>query len=623
MNLPEKDFSPSQTDFTEIDSRTEIAELKARVAELERMLQEKTEAYSAVSRNANKVWQRESDEKIRFALEAAGIGTWEWNIPKNEVQWSRNTITVLGLSPTTFKGTYEGFIEVIHPLDQPLVRQAVQRAIDELSNFEVEFRVMRPDGSIRWYAGKGKVISQETGQAARLLGVNYDIHDLKHATESLGFLVDASHTLTASLDYHTTLQQLAALAVPKLADWCMVFVQESPDEVKQLSVTHSDPARVAWALDFQKDYPYDKETGRRLQKDILQIIRTGLPQFLPEMSDEMLKGIAIDETHLRFMREMGPRSKIAVPLIARNRTLGVISFISSFESGRNYGLADLELAQELARQAGQAIDNSWLYRQAQEAIQAQRELDHLKDQFLSIASHELRTPLTTIKGYSQILQRDLNRREANQPNGSAASLREVRILNNVVNQVGRMENLVSEMLDVSRIQSGQFELKRSPDLDLNEVVRCVVEQQQDAANDHPLLFQPASVRLTGNWDEGRLEQVLNNLINNALKYSPAGEPVVVGLYPAENAAEVVTWVRDQGIGISPEHQAHIFDRFYRARTPMNVNVDGLGLGLFICHETISQHGGRMWLESVLGQGSTFYFSLPLSTAEMGGTEVGS
>lgn len=613
MNSAEKDLS-----LSELDQQTEVAVLQARVAELELLLKEKVVTEST-TRNADKVWQRESDEKIRFALEASGIGTWEWNILNDEVKWSRNTASVLGLLPGTFRGTYDGLLEIIHPVDREKVQQAIQAAIDELGYFEVEFRVVRPDDSVRWFAGKGKVINQETGQAARLLGVIYDIHDLKHAMESLGFLVEASHTLTASLDYHITLQQLATLAVPKLADWCMVFVQESPGELRQLSVTHADPARIDWALNFQRDYPYDEKRGRELQKEVLRVLHTGEPQYLPEMTDEYFVSIAVDEIHLRFMREMGPRSKIAVPLIARNRTLGVISFITSFESGRNYGPSDLEMVQELARQAGQAVDNAWLYRQAQEAIESQRELDHLKDQFLSIASHELRTPLTTIKGYSQILQRDMARRAAaNADQPGANNAREIRILSNMVNQVDRMETLVSEMLDVSRIQSGQFVLKRSPGIDLEEVIRRIVEQQQDAAADHHLSFQPATEKFIGTWDEGRLEQVLNNLINNALKYSATGSPVDIGFYPAGDN-EVVVWVRDNGIGIGPEHQTHIFDRFYRARTPMNVNVDGLGLGLFISYETITRHGGRMWLESELGKGSVFYFSLPLE----GGTEVAS
>ena len=172
------------------------------------------------------------------------------------------------------------------------------------------------------------------------------------------------------------------------------------------------------------------------------------------------------------------------------------------------------------------------------SIQAQRELDHLKDQFLSIASHELRTPLTTIKGYSQILHRDLLRlRASDLLITDPANSRELRILTNVVGQVGRMEILINEMLDISRIQSGQFRLKIVPGVNLNTVVRRVVEQQQDADNDHPLLFQPGTVELIGNWDENRLEQVLNNLIGNALKYSDAGLPVEIGLDYGETTNE--------------------------------------------------------------------------------------
>ncbi|MBN9387991.1 MAG: PAS domain-containing protein [Chloroflexi bacterium] len=631
------DVSAKKNLFADVDPTkpatnpaTEIAALKERVAELEALLREKNEANlspfrfeKASSKPNQEVWQRESDEQVRFALEAAGIGTWEWNVIKNEVKWSANMAGIFGLTNGATPQTYDEYLDLIHPGDRQDFVQAVRQAIKDKENFEVQFRVIRAGGAYHWNIGKGKIITGDNGQPLRLLGVIYDINDFKHTTEALRFLVDASHTLTSSLDYETNLQQLAALAVPRFADWCMVFVQETDGEIKQVAVRHSDPARTAWALEFQSHYPYNTRIGRSLLKEIIQVAQTGQPQYLPEMPDGLLKGVAIDPVHLEWMRELGPRSKIAVPLVARNRIFGVISFITSHESGRNYTLADFELAQELARQVGQAIDNSWLYRQAQESIEIQRQLDRLKDQFLSIASHELRTPLTTIKGYSQILQRDLLRlRTGNQPVLDQSTSRSVRILSNLVGQVGRMEILINEMLDISRIQSGQFHLKLTGGIILNEVVRRIVEQQQDADPDRPILFQPNTFELEGMWDENRLEQVINNLISNAIKYSEPGKPVEVGVGYATITNEAVVWVRDEGIGISAEHQNQIFDRFYRVRTPMNVSVDGLGLGLYISFETIKQHGGHMWLESAPGEGSTFYFSLPLpDEARPGGTEV--
>lgn len=626
MNSPQEEFLPSQSTSTrvEVEHALELVALKARVTELERLLNQNGSLKNEPSnlpvilpQSSDKVLNQKSEEQARFILEAAGISTWEWNITRNEVKWSDNTAALLGLPQKAFRGSGDAILEFIHPLDKPVLAEAIDNALREKGYFEVEMRVLREDGSIRWFICKGKVLCQGPGQNTLVLGVNYDIHHLKHVTESLRFLVEANHTLTASLDYQQTLKDLAALAVPNLADWCMVFIQENQDEIKQLAVIHSDPVKVEWALQFQKNYFVDKDTREKLQKDIIQVMRTGKPQFLPEMTDETLEEIAIDNKHLQFMQEMGPRSKMALPLISRNRTLGVISFIVTSESGRNYTSDDLKLAQQLANLAGQAIDNAWLYRQAQEAIQTQLELDHHKDNFLSIASHELRTPLTTIKGYSQILHRNLTRQEASKAPGDSAINRELRILDNIVNQVGRMDSLISEMLDISRIQSGQFELKRTYNVDINALIRRVVEQQQDSANGHPITLQTNNAKCPGFWDEGRLEQVLNNLISNALKYSSAGMPVEVGVKISPVQNEVIVWVRDEGIGISPEHQRHIFDRFYRARTPMNVNVDGLGLGLFISYETVTQHRGRMWLESVPGRGSTFFFALPLG----GGTEV--
>lgn len=635
MDFSVKKVTPSNFDQTNStpDPYGEIAALKKRVAELEELLRQKNgttqlnqplfQFEKASSNPGQEIWQRESDEQVRFALEAAGIGTWEWNVIKNEVKWSANMAAIFGLPYGAPPQTYDDFLKLVHPDDRPNFINAVRQALIDKSYFENEFRVIRPGDAFNWHIGKGKVIAAEDGQPVRLIGVIYDINDFKHNAATLRFLVDASHTLTTSLDYETNLRQLAALAVPSFADWCMVFIQETEGDIKQLAVVHSDPAKAAWALEFQSHYPYDTEIGRSLLKEIRRVAQTGQPQFLPEMPDVMLLGLSVDDVHFEWMRELGPRSKIAVPLVARNRILGVISFITSRESGRNYTYADFELAQELARQVGQAIDNSWLYRAAQDSIEAQRELDKIKDQFLSIASHELRTPLTTIKGYSQILQRDLVRLNSeNQSLFDHPTSRILRILSNLVGQVGRMDLLINEMLDISRIQSGQFRMKCTENLNLNTIVKRVVEQQQDADPERPFYFKSCPFELTGSWDETRLEQVINNLINNALKYSEPGQLIEIGVDHAATTGEGVVWVRDHGIGISPEHQAHIFDRFYRVRTPMNVSVDGLGLGLFISYETVRQHRGRMWLESALEKGSTFYFSLPLTgPGGAGGTEV--
>jgi signal transduction histidine kinase len=239
--------------------------------------------------------------------------------------------------------------------------------------------------------------------------------------------------------------------------------------------------------------------------------------------------------------------------------------------------------------------------------QEMERLNRLKDEFLSLASHELRTPLTSIKGNAEILQRNLKRssKEEDQITGIGQTQH---ILDSIIHQVKRLTGIINEMLDITRIHSEQFELRSRRNVNIVELVRQVVEQH-NVTTDHPITLETQQEEVQVSCDEARIEQVLSNLISNAIKYSPAEKPVVIGI--ERTGDEVIVAVRDEGHGMSEEQQAHVFERFYRAHSEENDTVEGLGLGLYIAHEIITQHGGRICVESKSGKGSTFYFSLPL------------
>lgn len=246
-------------------------------------------------------------------------------------------------------------------------------------------------------------------------------------------------------------------------------------------------------------------------------------------------------------------------------------------------------------------------------IDDQKQLDNLKDLFVSIASHELRTPLTLVNGYAQALrrnvakQRDSKTDPANLEKFLDKSLRSV---SNIIEQADQIDDLIRQLLDFSRVQNGKLELDYSQDVNLIELVQRVVEQQSQITQDHTLKLQVSQSSVIGTFDKGRIKQVLNNLISNAVKYSPANTDVLVGV--EQQAETVLVWVRDHGYGINFADQNHIFDSFYRVRTRQNRRVEGLGLGLYITHDIVVQHGGRIWLESKPGEGSTFYIILPLA-----------
>lgn len=435
----------------------------------------------------------------------------------------------------------------------------------------------------------------------------------------LAFLAEASEILNASLDYQTTLHNLAHLLVPRQADWCSVDMLAEDGRLERLAVAHVDPTRVAWAHELHRRYPPDMNA----QSGVARAIRTGQPEIYPVITEEMLTQAAEDAEQLSILRQVGFSSLMIVPMMSLGRSLGAITFVWA-ESGYHYGDSELNFAVDLAHRAAMAVENSRLYREAQEAVQVQKELDYYKNLFLSTATHELRTPLTSVKGYAQLLDRAFKKlRDSDTPPDPQVFRedldRHIRSVEMVVWQVERMNRLIAELLDFSRLDNDKFVLDRANQLNLADVINRVVEQMTAIGDTQPVILDLPKAPVLGYWDESRLEQVLINLLGNAFKYSPKDHPVTVGLElrrsPASNRPEALVWVQDNGIGIDQEHQANIFERFYRVRNGNTARIDGLGLGLYISHEIVTRHDGRMWLESQPGLGSTFYFTLPLESSQ--------
>ncbi len=296
------------------------------------------------------------------------------------------------------------------------------------------------------------------------------------------------------------------------------------------------------------------------------------------------------------------QSAMFVPMVARERVLGFIG-LDQAEAAHHFTEVEQRLMQGIADMIALALENAALLESNTRAASLV-EANRLKDEFLGIASHELKTPMTTIQGYVQVL-----RRRASQENMDKAAL--IRVVDTINDQTRRMNRLVDELLDISRIEAGRLEIHREV-VDLEQLLIQVVEQQQmtnDQVAIHLRVGENAThLKVVG--DEARLQQVALNLLSNALKYSPEGGSVSVGLQREDNAA--VVSVRDQGVGISEEEQAHLFERFFRTEGARQSGVSGLGLGLYIASSIVMQHGGRMWVASQPGQGSAFFFSVPLA-----------
>lgn len=411
--------------------------------------------------------------------------------------------------------------------------------------------------------------------------------DRRRAEESTRFLSEASAVLATSLDYELTLQRLASLSVPFLGDWCAIDIVQQDRPYRRMATAHVDPGKASLIAEVQERWPPDPNHSSGYPK----VLRTGEPELHPDIPPSRLQEAADDPDHARYLEMLGYLSMICVPLNARGRVLGAMTFVIAGGS-RRFGERDFELAKDLGRRAGQAIDNAILLRQADDAVLA-------RDEFLSVASHELRTPLTAL----HLLVRTLRA-----PDGSPAELTPEK-LEIAERQVQRMSKLVNQLFDLSRVTSGQLGLELE-EVDLSSIARDVAARMAAEAFEAGCVISvrtPAPV--VGHWDRFRLEQIATNLVSNALKFG-RGKPLEISV--EDRGTEARLTVRDGGIGILPEHADRIFERFSRA-TPGR-RYEGLGLGLYIVRQILDALRGRISVESEPGKGALFVVDLPKSSA---------
>jgi signal transduction histidine kinase len=333
------------------------------------------------------------------------------------------------------------------------------------------------------------------------------------------------------------------------------------------------------------------------------VMSTAESRLVPEVTAELLAGLAPEPADRALLERLEPRSYLAVPLRARGAVLGVLTLVSS-RPDRRYDATDLGFAEELARRAGFAVDNARLYSRTQEAVR-------LRDDFLSVASHELRTPLTTLQLQLQSLLAAVHKGKPTLVNPKDESK-----LNRAVRSTERLCDLVDTLVDVSRIASGNLPMSRVA-VDLGVSARQVVARLAEESRrvESPLRIieegqisegaEPARA-IRGHWDRERIEQMIGNLLSNALKYG-AGKPIDVELTSDGVWAEVT--VRDQGMGIAPADLERIFGRFERAVSVRNYG--GLGLGLYMTREIAERLGGSVRAESKPGEGAAFTIRLPI------------
>ncbi|HEX7124828.1 MAG TPA: ATP-binding protein, partial [Thermodesulfobacteriota bacterium] len=446
----------------------------------------------------------------------------------------------------------------------------------------------------------GQLADHVNAMAARLEAArdreSRAVAEARAARDRLAFLAGASTQIGASLDYEATLRAVAHLVVPVLADGCLVDLADPDHATRPFAAAHVDPAREALLQALHAGS--DEVHGPR---PAVAAFHSGKPELVPDVTDVWMESVSQDARQLDLLRRLGLVSCMAVPLVARGRTVGVVTFLSS---SRRYGSEDLQLATELAQRAAVAVDNARLFRAAQEAIRQAQGAIRSRDAFLARASHELRTPLTSALGNVRLLRKAV-----------AGSLKEPpdALIAVAVRNLEQMAALIEDLLDASKLAAGQEHLALAP-VDLGAVLASSADVVAAQAREKGVTLDiapGASRPVLG--DRLKLEQVFTNLLVNAVKFTPVGGRVQVSAC-VEGGAAVVR-VRDTGEGIDADELERIFEPFYQAR---RVAADerprrrrGAGLGLAICRQIVMLHGGRIWAESEgLGRGSVFVVRIP-------------
>jgi len=545
-----------------------------------------------------------------LALDMLAIADFTGTFKQLNPSWERT----LGFSDDEL--TARPLLEFVHPDDREATGEqlAALRAGAPITYFENRFAAKA--GGYRWLGWTAAPFAAE--------GLVYifarDLTERRHAEEERvklireqtaraaaeaserrsTFLAEAGVALTSSLDVGETLAKLVHLAVPTLADWCVIDVLDEHGRPRRLAVGHARPEDEALAEEVKGFAP--SLDGRSPEA---RLLHPGESAVLIGDARERLAELAEDDGHRALLERLGPRSLMVVPIVSRERTLGVMSLLST-TSGRVFARDDLDLAEELGRRAALAVDNARLYRASQDARAGAEKANRAKDEFLATLSHELRTPLTPILGWTVMLR-----------SGTLDPTAIQRGLEVIERNVRAQTQLIGDLLDVSRIITGKLRLEVSP-IAVVPVVEAGVEAVRSSAEAKEITLGmelPAEVpTIVG--DPDRLQQVVWNLVSNAVKFTPQGGRIDVRLRQEDSSLSLS--VTDNGKGIEPEFLPHVFERFRQADSTSTRSHGGLGLGLAIVRHLVELHGGTVHAESGgIGQGSTFTVRLPLTTALAG------
>ena len=544
---------------------------------------------------------RESEERLRLAVAAGELGIWDWNIESNQIVWSERIFDMYGVRARTPAVSIEEFLRtVVIDEDRQRVREAILTAMRDGTSYGVEFRV-KVDGRYRWITSRGTVIRDATGRAVRMIGASHDTTDRvdrltaeRAGRERLELLARAGDLLSSALDPEATLRAIAGALVPTVVDWCRIDLVDDAGGVRHVFSHHADPEIARRGSEVASAY----QSPASVVGSVAWVAATARPfAAVIDASDLELLPPALAS----FLAEVRIQSTLMVPLVARGRTLGVLTVLNESYRPRPLGDEDIPLFTELAQRAALALDNARLYAEAEAARREAETANRAKDEFLAILGHELRNPLAPIVSALQLMER----------RGDGTTRRERTIIER---QVRHLSRLVDDLLDVSRIVRGRVDISWER-LDLRNVVDKGIEMTRPLFEERELRLE-LSLGAGAAWVDGdpvRLAQVVGNLLSNAAKFSAPGGRVTVTLAQVEGRHELA--VCDEGAGIAPELLPGVFGLFVQGPQTIDRSQGGLGLGLAIVANLVERHGGTVRAESEgIGRGATFRVQLPRAAA---------
>jgi PAS domain S-box-containing protein len=639
---------------------------------------------------------RESEERFRTLADSAPVLIWMTGVDQGCTYVNRTWLDFTGRELEDELG--RGWLDCIHPDDRERSWQTYSAAFESREPFTTEARQRRHDGEYRWVLAEGVPRFTPEGAFIGYIGSSLDFTERRLAEGRLRFLAEASRVLASSLDVEATFARLAELSVPEIADWCALDLVDPDGSLRRVAIAHEDPKRVEVAWQLHRRYPpRPGDPG-----GAARAVTTGESQLVREITDEYLEQRVGDAGPIRLVRELGLRSFINVPLRARGRPVGALTFVNG-ESRRRFGDDDLALAEELARRAATAVDNARLFHESEERARAaqalafvgdgvflvdrngvvriwnpaaeritglserrvvgrpaaeaipgwdelvsrvpiasgsgglraraetlplelgggerwlsisgvgfeegtvfafrdltdERGVERMKSDFVSTVSHELRTPLAAIYGAALTLRREDMPLEAKQRTD---------LLGVIANEADRLARIVNDILWASRLEADSVPFTIGV-LDAGEIAARVVQSTRlhlPPDVDVDLVAADSLPPLAA--DPDKLSQVLANLLENAVKYSPDGGRVELRLEQRNSSIRFV--VTDEGLGIPASERERVFEKFYRLDPNLTHGVGGTGLGLYICRELVARMEGQIWVEPRAGRGTTVVVELP-------------